>query len=380
LPWKNESLMVLRHEFIAFATQPQANISSLCRRFKISRKTGYKWLARSRADPDSALADVPRRPIRSPGKTAMAMEQLVTGIRSEHPAWGARKIKRRLEDLDHLDVPARSTVNDILRRNGCIDPTQSRKHSAFVRFERPAPNELWQMDFKGHFATTAGRCHPLTMLDDHSRFNLLLRACDNERLETVQAALIDTMRLYGMPACILSDNGPPWGSFGVEGNWTTLGAWMLRLGVRVAHGRPGHPQTQGKEERFHRTLKAEAIGSRSFHDIEGCQQVFDSWRQVYNSIRPHEALGLAVPVTRYTPSARAYPETLAPIEYGSGDQVRKVCEHGEISFRSRPRKVGRAFVGEKVAVRATTTEGKMEVFYCHQRVAEIDLRVQNGGR
>jgi transposase InsO family protein len=380
MPWKSESLMVLRHEFIVFASQPEANVSALCRRFKISRKTGYKWLARSRVDPDCPLTDASRRPVHSPGKTDMAMEHLVTGIRSEHPAWGARKIKRRLEDLEHPDVPARSTVNDILRRNGCIEPTQSRKHSAFVRFERHASNELWQMDFKGHFATAAWRCHPLTMLDDHSRFNLLLRACDNERLETVQAALIDTMRLYGMPACILSDNGPPWGSFGVEGNWTTLGAWMLRRGIRVAHGRPNHPQTQGKEERFHRTLKAEAIGSRSFDDIKGCQQVFDNWRQVYNSVRPHDALGLAVPVTRYTPSPRAYPETLAPIEYSDGDQVRKVCEQGQISFRRRRIKVGRAFTGETVAVRPTTVEGKMEVFYCHQRVAEFDLRVQDGGR
>ena len=378
MPWKVELLMFLRQEFVLFATQPAANVASLCRRFKISRKTGYKWLARSRAEPANALVDVSRRPARSPNKTAAAMEELVTGIRSQHPAWGARKIKRRLEDLGRVEVPARSTVNDILRRNGLIDPAESIKHSAFVRFERSTPNEMWQMDFKGHFAMAAGRCHPLTMLDDHSRFSILLRACENERFETVQAALIDTMRLYGMPGCILSDNGPPWGSFGDEGNWTTLAAWLIRRGVRVAHGRPGHPQTQGKEERFHRTLKAEAIGSRSFSDINDCQQVFDKWRRVYNCDRPHEALGLAVPVTRYTPSIRPFPETLAPIEYGAGDQVRKVCKQGKVSFRGQPRKIGCAFAGERVAVRPTLTDGMMNVFYCHQRVAEIDLRVQTG--
>ena len=380
MPWKVESLMILRQEFVAFAAQPDANVSRLCRRFKISRKTGYKWLARGRVDSSGAMADGSRRPVHSPDKTAPAMERLVAGIRSEHPAWGARKIKRRLEDLGRTDVPARSTVNDILRRNGLIDPAESPRHAASVRFERSTPNELWQMDFKGHFATTAGRCHPLTVLDDHSRFNVLLLACDNERLGTVRAALIDTMRLYGMPQCILSDNGPPWGSFGAQGNWTTLAAWLIRRGVRVAHGRPGHPQTQGKEERFHRTLNAEAIGSRSFSDLGDCQRVFDGWRQVYNTLRPHEALGLSVPATRYTPSARPFPETPAPIEYGPGDQVRKVCDPGVISFRGRPRKIGSAFIGEQVAVRPTTTDGMMNVFYCHQRIAEIDLRPETGAR
>jgi transposase InsO family protein len=380
MPWKVESPMSLRQEFVMFALQPDANVSSLCRRFDISRKTGYKWLARSRTDPAGALADASRRPIRSPGKTSAAIELLVTALRGEHPAWGARKIKRRLEDLGHADLPARSTVNDILHRGGLIDPAASLKHSSCKRFERAAPNELWQMDFKGHFETAAGRCHPLTMLDDHSRFNVLLRACDNERLETVKAALTDTLRRYGMPRCILSDNGPPWGSFGIEGNWTALAAWLIRRGVSVTHGRPSHPQTQGKEERFHRTLKAEAIGSRSFRDNPDAQRIFDNWRDIYNSQRPHEALGLAVPATRYTPSLRAFPETLAPFEYGPGDEVRKVCQDGKASFKGRNRRIGCAFAGEQVAVRPTTTDGVMDVFYCHQRVAEIDLRVQTGSR
>jgi transposase InsO family protein len=380
MPWKVESLMIRRQEFVSFAAQPEANISSLCRRFQISRKTGYKWLARRRGDPADALTDGSRKPLHSPGRTAAVMEQRVSDLRGQHPAWGARKIKRRLEDLGQAAVPARSTVNDILRRHGLIRPAESLKHAGFVRFERGSPNELWQMDFKGHFATSAGRCHPLTVLDDHSRFNVLLRACDNELLETVKTALIEAMRLYGMPVCILSDNGPPWGSFGVEGRWTKLSAWLMRCGVRVAHGRPGHPQTQGKEERFHRTFKAEAIGARCFDNISDCQQVFDDWRRIYNSVRPHEALDLAVPASRYVPSARAFPEILAPVEYGPDDQVRKVCHEGRISYHGRTGKVGQAFAGEKVAVRPADTDGMMNVFYCHQQVAEIDLRSQTGGR
>ncbi len=148
--------------------------------------------------------------------------------------------------------------------------------------------------------------------------------------------------------------------------------------ARRAHGRPGHPQTQGKEERFHRTLKAEAIGSRSFNDIAHCQDVFDQWRPIYNAERPHAALDPAVPATRYAPSARPFPETPAPIEYGPGDQVRKVGAAGEVWFRGSAYKVGRAFTGERVAVRPTTTDGMMNVFYCHQRVAEIDLSHEDG--
>jgi len=267
VPWKARSPMSLREEFVAFARQPDANVAAACRRFGVSRKTGYKWLARAAAG--HGLADRSRRPRASPARTGQAVEQLVVDLRAEHPAWGARKLKRRLEDLGHAGVPARSTVNSILARHGLIDPAASAAARPMVRFERAAPNELWQMDFKGHFATgDGGRCHPLTVLDDHSRFNVVLRACADERLETVRAALADAMRRYGMPAAFLADHGSPWGNAAAAAadRWTALGVWLVRRGVGLLHGRPGHPQTQGKEERFRRTLAAEAIGARSFRD------------------------------------------------------------------------------------------------------------------
>lgn len=388
MPWKVQSPMSIRQEFIVFASQADANIAALCRRYGVARKTAYKWLARFRAAGSSgdaavaALADRSRRPTSSPTRTANDVEQLVVSLRQQHPAWGARKLKRRLADQGHVGLPARSTINGILGRHGLIDPATSQQHAPHQRFQRERPNELWQIDFKGHFATSAGgRCHPLTALDDCSRFNVLLRACDNERLETVQAALTDTMRRYGMPEAILADNGPPWGDGGGGqdgGNWTALGLWLIRRGVRVLHGRPYHPQTQGKEERFHRTLKAEAIGSRCFRDTAECQQVFDAWREVYNLQRPHEALGLATPATRYMPATtRPFVETPPPIEYGPTDQVRKVCAAGRICFKGGDYRIGKAFIGERVALRPTTTDGLMEIYYSHQRVAEIDLRVQS---
>jgi transposase InsO family protein len=372
LPWKVDSFMCLRQEFVTFAGEPGANVSGLCRRFGISRKTGYKWLARFRQDP--ALSDRSRRPHHSPGKTAAEMEQLVVELRQRHWAWGGRKLRQRLLDLGHTDAPAVSVVHAILKRHGLIDARESDKHRSFERFERAEPNDLWQMDFKGHFATEKGRCHPLTMLDDHSRYNLTLKACGDERNMTVKTALIASFERYGMPRCILADNGAPWGSYGNQSNWTELGVWLVRLGIKLIHGRPLHPQTQGKEERFHRTLKAEVLGTRCFRDLQHVQEAFDAFRPVYNHQRPHEALGLKVPASRYRPATRSYPSTLPTVEYGPGDTVRKVDMSGKISLRGRPWKVGGAFAGQSVAVRPADIDGVMDLFYAHQKVATVDLR------
>ena len=374
MPWKVDLPMSLRLEFVTFASREDAKLSALCRRFGISRKTGYKWLTRHRQSPEESLADRPRRPLRSPDKTNAEVERRITSLRLQHPAWGARKLRRRLLDLGHQDLPARSTINDILHRHELIHPDESAKRVPCKRFQRSTPNELWQMDFKGHFTIDAGRCHPLTILDDCSRFNVLLKACDNERSHTVQAALTGAMHCYGMPVAILADNGAPWGACGQEENHTGLSVWLIRHGVQVLHGRPSHPQTQGKEERFHRTLKAEAIGTQRLRDLDHCQTVFDAWREVYNHERPHEAIDMTVPAARYTPSVRTFSESLPPIEYSSGSAVRRVCEKGLISFKGQTYRIGRAFFGQPVAVRPTLEDGRMEVFYCHQRIAELDLR------
>ena len=380
MPWKVQSPMSVREDFLELALLEDANISLLCRRFGISRKTGYKWLGRRRLDRAVVLVDRSRRPRCSPTRTVDSIEQQVVTLRRQHPAWGARKLKRRLEDLDVGDVPARSTINDILHRHQLIDLAQSHKHTPLRRFERATPNELWQMDFKGAVATTAGPCHPLTVLDDHSRYNIVLRACENQRTDTVKAALTDAMRVYGMPACILSDNGPPFGGFRQAGYFTSLGVWLIRHGVSITHGRPLHPQTQGKEERFHRTLNVEVIAARVFSGVGHCQQAFDSWRPIYNHQRPHEALDLQVPAKRYAPSQRSFPENPPAVQYDPHDAVRKVCARGRVAFKGQSHLIGTAFVGEQVAVRPTDIDGKMHVFYCHQRVAEIDLRGESGDR
>jgi len=264
----------------------------------------------------------------------------------------------------------------VLRRLGRLDPAPP-STAAFVRFEHDAPNRLWQMDFKGHFATASGRCHPLTVLDDHSRFALALVACGDERDATVRGHLTALFRRYGLPERMLCDNGSPWGTAGSDARYSALGVWLLRLGVAVGHGRPHHPQTQGKEERFHRTLKVEVIQGRTFEDNVACQGRFDPWREVYNHERPHEALGLAVPASRYRPSERPFPEALPTWEYGATDAVRKVSCDGTIRFKGRPFDLGKAFRGERVAVRPTVDDGLFGIYFGVHKVAQADLRVQN---
>jgi transposase InsO family protein len=377
MPWKETKVVSLRHEFVQFAMVEGSNLSQLCRRFSISRKTGYKWLRRFQEGGDAALADQCRRPHRSPNRTPPPQEEMVLRVRQQHPVWGARKISKRLACDGCLDVPSPSTITAILHRHHGIDPRESAKHHAWQRFQAPGPNDLWQMDFKGHFPVGQGRCHPLTVLDDHSRYALAIEACDNERGETVKKCLVNVFRRFGLPLRILTDNGSPWGTAGSDSPYTPLTAWLMWIGVEVIHGHPYHPQTQGKDERFHRTLQAEVLQSRTLRDLEECQQAFAQWREVYNCQRPHEALSMDVPADRYQVSKREYPDILPPIEYGPADIVRKVQQGGQISFRNQEWLVGKAFRGYPVALRHTIADNVFEIHFCHQKVAQIDLKAYN---
>lgn len=373
MSWQEVSTMSLRQEFITMVQHGTVPVSELCRRFQVSRKTGYKWLARFTAHGTAGLADRSRRPHGSPRRTPVEVEAAVVALRDTHPAWGGRKLRRRLQDVGYRDIPAPSTLTAILHRHGRIEAAESPKHTAFTRFEHAAPNQLWQMDFKGHVALERGRCHPLTVLDDHSRFNLVLRACANEQGETVQAALTAAFRRYGLPERMTMDHGSPWGADPTH-PLTLVTAWLIRLGIRVSHSRPYHPQTQGKDERFHRTLAVECLRAQPLRDLAHCQDRFDGFRASYNFDRPHEALGLAVPASRYSSSPRAFPEVLPPIEYGPGDTVRKVQAKGELCYRGQVFRVSTALRGYPVAVRPTPVDGRWAVYFCHHRVTEIDLR------
>lgn len=374
MPWREASTMSLRLEFVTLASHEDANLRELCRRFGISPNTAYKWLARFRAEGPAGLVDHSRRPATSPGQTGPAMEELVLATRQAHPAWGGRKLKAYLAHAGYPDVPAASTITAILRRCGQIEAAEAAKHRAWQRFEQAAPNALWQMDFKGHFGLADGaRCHPLTILDDHARFLLALIACDDETRPTVQRALSATFERYGLPERILCDHGPPWSAPNVREAHTRLSVWLLRLGIGIVHGRPRHPQTQGKDERLHRTLQAELLCRQTFADLAACQPAFDAWRHVYNEYRPHEALALQAPATCYWPSPRPFPARLPAVDYPPADRVRKVQDKGEIKVGGEVFRIGKAFIGQPVGLRLTDQAGCYDVYFCQQRIAQIQL-------
>jgi putative transposase len=376
MPWSEVSVMDQRREFVRLAMQEGVNRRELCRRFGISPDVGYKWLGRWAANGE--LADRSRRPHASPARTEGAIEECIVAVRDANPAWGARKIWKCL-DREGMKPPAISTVHEILRRHGRVVAPLGGPPRAYQRFEKPAPNLLWQMDFKGWVRLDNGaQCHPLTVVDDHSRYAICLAACANQQRTTVTAALAPAFRCYGLPEAMFVDNGNPWSDPSGE-RWTQFGVWLLKLGVDLLHSRPYHPQSRGKNERFHRTLKAEVFNLNRFRDFAEVQRAFDEWRVVYNLDRPHQALDLEVPASRYRPSARAMPDRVPEVEYDEDEIVRTVSTTKHyISFKGRHWKVPKAFCGERVAIRPQSSDGRYGIFFGSRRIATIDLTLPEG--
>jgi transposase InsO family protein len=376
MPWEAMSKIDLLREFVVEAGQEGANVRLLCRRYNVAPKTAYKWLARYAAQGLDGLADRSRRPATSPGRCAARVEAAVLALRARHPAWGGRKIRHVLAGAGE-EPPAASTITAILRRNGVPVGEHGGGSAAWTRFERAAPNELWQMDFKGPVRLADGaRLNPLTVLDDHSRFSLVCAACPDQQTRTVRAHLVAAFRRYGLPRTIITDNGSPWGD-GPGSPYTPLGVFLIDQGIRIAHSRPYHPQTMGKDERFHRTLKAEALSGPPFADLAAAAQALEQWRHVYNHQRPHEALNFSVPAQRYQISQREYQDGIEPFDYAPDDILRRVQTNGRITLEGRHKRVPNAFKGQIVALRPTKRDGTYDLYYRHQLIAVLDFADEN---
>jgi transposase InsO family protein len=366
--------MSSRLEFVMLALAPGANMAARWGSFATRLNPGYKYLNQFRKHGSEGLKDKSRRPLFSPNRSATALEAMVVAVHDAYPCWGGRKLQALLPD--DIAKPHANTIAAILRRHDRrVLPNADVTEPATKRFEHEAPNLLWQMDFKGHIALTGQRsirCHPLTVLDDHSRFAISLVACCGETGDQVRVALTQAFRTYGLPERITCDNGPPWGTSG-HGTLSRLEVWLMRLGVKVSHSRPFHPQTQGKDERFHRTLKRELLDRFGFNSIDACQSAFDGWREQYNLIRPHEALGQKPPISRYAASARPFPALLPPIEYDDEDDVRKVRRHGQLRFNGRDYFVGEGLTGEFVAIRPADADGVFKVVFCNREISRFSL-------
>ena len=358
-----------REELCRLALRPGVNRRQLCRRFGVGAKALYRWLERYRQEGSAGLSERSRRPHHSPRQTDAAMEAAVLAVRRENPVWGGRKIAASLR-RQGLSPPSASTITEILRRHG--EPMVAAGQKAWKRFEHASPNALWQMDFKGDVAFGGGRLHPLTVIDDHSRYAVVLHASDNERHLTVQNAVQAAFERYGLPDIILTDNGSPWGDT-AERTLTKFGVWLIEHGVAPWHSPPSHPQSHGKNERFNRTLKAELLDGRTFADLAVAQRAFDAWRHRYNHHRPHDALNLAVPADRYRSSPRSFSAKIESFEYGPDDIVRRVDGAAWLSFGGRRMKASKALIGKQVAISPTERDGIFNLVFRHVIVKSIDF-------
>lgn len=368
MPWESKTVEELRKDFIREAIQKEKSISVLCREYGISRPTAYKWLERFRNG--ETMRDKSHEALFKPRKTPKEKEELILVTRTEHPTWGPRKLHRFLLEKGHEDLPATSTIADILKRNNCISAEASEAHTPWKRFEKDKPNEMWQMDYKGNFGLCNGsRCFPLTIIDDCSRFSICIEAKDNERWLPAKDCLQRVFKEYGLPKSILCDNGNPWGSCGV--GYTLFDVWMMQMDILPIHGRILHPQTQGKDERCHRTMKEDVLKRTLLRDLEHAQNEFDKFRYCYNYERPHESLGLDVPAKHYKESKRRYIETPKEPEYDIGKQLRKVNFKGYISVNQHRYYLSESLVDKYIEI-VPTDEQTLNLCYGQFSIARID--------
>ena len=366
MPWRAMEVAEQRVRFVLQASREPGNLAGLCREFGISRPTGYLWLRRYRAGGVEGLCEQSRRPQHVPERTARGVEEQVVELRRQRPDWGARKLQVLLQRRG-VELPV-GTIHRVLVRRGMVRE-QDRHRPAGQRFEREAPNQLWQMDFK----SPKGWNHavgPLSVLDDCSRYAVVLHGTWSTRGEAVREQLEQAFQSCGMPTEMLMDHGIPWWSGAGPRGWTRLTVWLMKLGVGLRFSGVRHPQTQGKVERFHGTLE-QARRRRGLPLAELHQHWLDEFREEYNQVRPHEALGMKTPASVWFPSVRRYDPTPPEWEYGSGSEVQRLGPYGQLKLAGRWWQVCEALAGE--AVQLERMPGRVLVYYCQTLVREIDL-------
>ena len=370
MPWKDVKVSEQRIRFVLRASAGVEEMAGLCREFGISRQTGYKWLKRYRqAERIEDLGELSRRPLRSPAKTAAEIEARVVEERQRRPDWGARKLRVVLA-REGVNKPV-GTIHRVLLRNGLVKP-QHQHPPALKRFQRGEPNQLWQMDFKGLPGNLSQGCAPLSVLDDCSRYALGLAALSGTKGGEVRGTLRPIFLKSGLPEAMLLDHGTPWWNAAHPRGWTRLSLWLMGQGIRLHFAAVRHPQTQGKVERFHRTLQ-DALFERGFPAAGEWAAWLEDFREEYNQVRPHEALGMAVPGSRWIPSARAYQEHPPEWDYATGADVRQVRVSGQLAIANHDYTISGALAGERVAIEPLGGD-RLLVYYRATCVREIDLR------
>lgn len=366
MAWNIVNLPEQRLRFVLEAERGEASFSELCRQFGIGRTTGYKWRRRFQADGMAGLAERSRRPLHSPGRTAESIEQQVVAERQRR-GWGARKLEPLLARQGvGLAV---GTIHRILLRRGLV-AEEERHRPALKRFEHEQPNQLWQMDFKGvpqRYAWCG--VAPLSVLDDHSRYLLGLEALKHTQGQAVRQVLEQIFGEAGLPEAMLLDHGAPWWNMQGAG-WTKLSVWLMQQGIRLRFSGIRHPQTQGKVERFHGSL-AWSWKQCGYPQPGSWQSWLDEFRQEYNHERPHEALGMQTPASRWRPSEQRWDPTPRSWEYPPGAWVKRLGVEGGLWLGNHRWEVSRALADQRVQL--VEVERRILVYYCRTVVREIDL-------
>ena len=372
MAWRVSSVMEEKLRFVFEYEREEHSMAELCRRFEISRETGYVWLRRYRLMGAEGLLELNRSPLVHPNQTAAALQEAVLELRQAHMTWGPRKLKRVLErDRPGRAWPASSTIGEMVKRAGLVAPRRKRRRTE--PYSEPLAhavesNRVWCADFKGWFRAGDGaRIDPLTITDAHSRYLLRCHAVEKTDTERVRAVFEAVFREHGLPEAIRTDNGAPFASTAVAG-LSRLAVWWIKLGIVPERIEAGHPEQNGRHERMHRTLKQDLAPAANWR---AQQRELDRFRQEYNQIRPHEALGMQTPASLYTSSPRSYPDQLPEPQYSDSMLVRSVHAHGHFRWKKQDVFLTEVLWGERVGL--LPVDGKIfTVYFAHVPIARFD--------
>ena len=376
MPWKTVLAMHERLKFITALDESDESFAELCRRFGVSRKTGYKWLERYESEGPRGLEV--RKSAAHTNAKALNEDQLdvIVELRREHPTWGPKKLRARLEALGTCTpLPATSTVGAVLKRYGLVRPRRRRawpprELTGLTLGQRP--NDVWCVDFKGDFVLgDRSRCYPLTMTDFESRYLIVCTALPSTKEALARVVFERAFREFGLPEYIRSDNGVPFSSVGI-GGLTALCIWWIKLGITPERIEPGHPEQNGRHERMHRTLKAEAT-SPSQYDQPAQQRTLDRFRHEYNDVRPHEAIDLRTPSSRYAVSRRTMPNELRTPTYLPTMTTRRLDDHGRLTWHGHKVALTKGLAFESVGLEEVE-DGVSDVYFGPIRLGALSVR------
>jgi len=377
MPWQEVKPMDQKLLFIADYVRKITTFSELCRRYGISRKTGYKWISRYEDLGLEGLCDRSQRPLNQPFRTPYTVRKKIIELRMKYKdAWGAKKIQATLlRDYPDWNIPSRTTIYNILNEEGLVHAQRRRKRVPLGLHPFKTvnePNVVWSADFKGQFKTKNGIwCYPLTIMDHHSRYLLACQDLKGTGLERTKQVFERLFRQYGLPQRIRTDNGVPFASTSV-GGLSRLSKWWIRLGIIPERIKPGKPQQNGQHERMHRTLKAAAIVPPA-KNAQLQQQAFDVFQDYYNHERPHESLDQQPPVASYKPSEREMPDILPELEYPAHFKVALVHHNGIIQHYGTRVYIAGLLQGEKVGVEEIA-DGVWEVYFGPVKLGRFEKR------